>query len=152
MNKGNVSYPDKPQKCLQVWFLEVHHHGYTSKTFKSASGSFELDTPRDRSGTFDPQVIKKNQTHLTDELERKIIALYAHGNSYQSIREHLKDFYDIDFSNGTLNTLSPTNFYRIWRAGASVTWTRSTPLSGWTRFTTKSGKTAAMTARLFTPF
>ncbi|WP_341936711.1 IS256 family transposase [Marinimicrobium sp. C2-29] len=81
-------------------------NGYTSKTVKSASGSFELDTPRDRSGTFDPQFIKKNQTHLTDDLERKIIALYAHGNSYQSIREHLKDFYDIDFSNGTLNAVT----------------------------------------------
>lgn len=81
-------------------------NGYTSKTVKSASGSFELDTPRDRSGTFDPQFVKKNQTHLTDDLERKIIALYAHGNSYQTIREHLKDFYDIDFSNGTLNAVT----------------------------------------------
>lgn len=81
-------------------------NGYTSKTIKSASGSFELDTPRDRAGTFEPQFIKKNQTHLTDDLERKIIALYAHGNSYQSIREHLKDFYDIDFSNGTLNAVT----------------------------------------------
>ena len=81
-------------------------NGYTSKTIKSASGSFELDTPRDRAGTFEPQFIKKNQTHLTDDLERKIIALYAHGNSYQSIREQLKDFYDIDFSNGTLNAVT----------------------------------------------
>ena len=81
-------------------------NGYTSKTIKTGSGTFELDTPRDRSGTFEPQLIKKNQTHLTDELERKIIALYAHGNSYQSIREHLKDYYDIDFSNGTLNAVT----------------------------------------------
>lgn len=56
-------------------------NGYTSKTVKSASGSFELNTPRDRSGSFEPQFVKKNQTHLTDDLERKIIALYAHGNS-----------------------------------------------------------------------
>ena len=81
-------------------------NGYTTKTLKSSSGSFELDTPRDRSGTFDPQFVKKNQTYLTDDLERKIIALYAHGNSYQTIREHLKDFYDIDFSNGTLNAVT----------------------------------------------
>lgn len=81
-------------------------NGYTSKTIKTAAGSFELDTPRDRAGTFEPQLIKKNQTHLTDDLERKILALYAHGNSYQSIREHLKDYYDIDFSNGTLNAVT----------------------------------------------
>lgn len=81
-------------------------NGYTSKTIKTTSGSFELDTPRDRAGTFEPQFIKKNQTHLTDDLERKILALYAHGNSYQSIREHLKDYYDIEFSNGTLNAVT----------------------------------------------
>ena len=81
-------------------------NGYTSKTIKSAAGSFDLETPRDRAGTFEPQLVKKHQTHLTDELERKILALYAHGNSYQSIREHLKDYYDIDCSNGTLNAVT----------------------------------------------
>lgn len=81
-------------------------NGYTSKTIKTGSGSFELDTPRDRAGTFEPQLVKKNQTHLTDDLERKILALYAHGTSYQSIREHLKDYYDIEFSNGTLNAVT----------------------------------------------
>lgn len=81
-------------------------NGSTHKTVKSAAGSFELATPRDRAGTFEPQIVKKHQTHLTDELERKILSLYAHGNSYQSIREHLKDYYDIDFSNGTLNAVT----------------------------------------------
>ena len=81
-------------------------NGTTSKTIKSAAGAFELNTPRDRAGTFEPQLIKKHQTHLTDDLERKILALYAHGNSYQSIREHLKDYYDIEFSNGTLNAVT----------------------------------------------
>lgn len=81
-------------------------NGHTSKTIKSPAGSFELNTPRDRAGTFEPQLIRKNQTHLTDDLERKILALYSHGNSYQSIREHLKDYYDIDFSNGTLNAVT----------------------------------------------
>jgi len=81
-------------------------NGTTSKTVKSGAGKFELDTPRDRAGTFEPQLVKKHQTHLTDDLERKILALYAHGNSYQSIREHLKDYYDIEFSNGTLNAVT----------------------------------------------
>ena len=81
-------------------------NGSTSKTIKSAAGTFELDTPRDRAGTFEPQLVKKHQTHLTDDLERKIISLYAHGNSYQDIREHLSDYYDIEFSNGTLNAVT----------------------------------------------
>ena len=81
-------------------------NGYTQKTIKSPAGRFELDTPRDRSGTFEPQFIKKNQTSLTEDLERKILSMYAHGNSYQNIREHLKDFYDIDFSNGSLSAIT----------------------------------------------
>ena len=81
-------------------------NGYTSKTMKSAAGSFELKTPRDRNGTFEPQLVKKHQTHLTDDLERKIIALFALGNSYQQIRGHIQEIYGIELSNGTLNAVT----------------------------------------------
>lgn len=59
-------------------------NGVTRKTLKAATGSFELDTPRDRAGRFVPKLVKKNQTYLTDEIERKIVSLFAHGVSYQS--------------------------------------------------------------------
>lgn len=81
-------------------------NGYSTKTMKSAAGSFELKTPRDRDGTFEPQLIKKHQTHLTDDLERKIIALFALGNSYQQIRGHIQEIYGIELSNGTLNAVT----------------------------------------------
>ena len=81
-------------------------NGSTPKTVKTPSGDFELNTPRDRTGTFEPQIVKKNQTHLTDELERKILSLYAHGNSYQTIREHIQDMYDMSLSNGALNAIT----------------------------------------------
>src|SRR6056297_3338712 len=54
-------------------------NGTTRKTMKGPTGAFELDTPRERAGTFEPQIVKKHQTHLTEELERKIIALFALG-------------------------------------------------------------------------
>lgn len=81
-------------------------NGYSKKTVKSAAGEFELQTPRDRSGTFEPQLVKKNQTHLTDDLERKVLALFALGNSYQDIRTHIADMYDIQLSNGTINAVT----------------------------------------------
>jgi transposase-like protein len=81
-------------------------NGTTSKTMKGPTGSFDLKTPRDRSGTFEPQLIKKHQTHLTDELERKILALFALGNSYQDIRAHIAELYDIELSNGTINAVT----------------------------------------------
>ncbi len=81
-------------------------NGSTSKTVKSPAGSFELDTPRDRAGSFEPQLVKKHQTHLTDELERKIIALFSLGTSYQDIRMHIEDLYGIHVSNGTINAVT----------------------------------------------
>lgn len=81
-------------------------NGSSSKTMKSSAGAFELNTPRDRAGTFEPQIVKKHQTHLTEELERKIIALYALGNSYQDIRGHIEEMYGMSLSNGTLNTIT----------------------------------------------
>ena len=73
---------------------------------KSAVGSFELKTPRDRAGHFEPQVIKKHQAQLTDELERKVLALFALGNSYQDIRTHIGDLYGVSLSNGTINAVT----------------------------------------------
>lgn len=81
-------------------------NGTTSKTMKGPTGSFELNTPRDRAGTFEPQIVKKHQTHLTDELERKIIGLFALGNSYQDIRSHIAELYGIELSNGTLSAVT----------------------------------------------
>jgi len=63
----------------------------SSKTVKTLSGSFELETPRDRANIFEPQLVKKHQTQLTDELERKIIALFALGTSYLDILHHISE-------------------------------------------------------------
>jgi len=81
-------------------------NGSTSKTVKSTSGSFELDTPRDRAGSFEPQLIKKNQTQLTDELDRKILSMYALGMSYQDIASHVSDMYDLDISHATISAVT----------------------------------------------
>jgi transposase-like protein len=81
-------------------------NGSTAKTVKSPVGSFELQTPRDRAGTFEPQLVRKHQTHLTDELERKILSLFALGMSYQDIRANIEDLYGIAVSNGTLNAIT----------------------------------------------
>jgi transposase-like protein len=81
-------------------------NGSMKKTVKGPTGSFELETPRDRAGTFEPQLVKKHQTHLTEDLERKIIALFALGNSYQDIRSHIEDLYGIEVSNGTINAVT----------------------------------------------
>ena len=81
-------------------------NGSTSKTMKSPVGEFELNTPRDRAGTFAPQIVKKHQTHLTDELERNVIALFTLGNRYLDSRGHINELYGMSLSNGTLNAIT----------------------------------------------
>lgn len=74
----------------------------SKKTVKSSVGAFELDTPRDRSGSFEPKLVKKNQTKLTDEIDRKILSMFALGMSYRDIRGHVEDMYGIDVSEATI--------------------------------------------------
>ncbi len=81
-------------------------NGSTRKTIKSTSGNFELETPRDRSGTFEPQLIKKHQTHLTDEIERKVISMFSLGMSYQDIAGHVADMYGLSVSSATISAVT----------------------------------------------
>ena len=81
-------------------------NGKSQKTIKSLNGNFELRTPRDRDGTFAPQLVKKHQTSLNDEIEQKIIAMYGVGLSYQDIAGHLRDLYGLEVSTGTLSAVT----------------------------------------------
>ena len=67
-----------------------YRNGYTPKTVKTDIGEVEINTPRDRNGEFEPQIIPKRQT-MIDDLEKKVIALYAKGMSTRDIQELLSD-------------------------------------------------------------
>ncbi|BCS96463.1 IS256 family transposase [Desulfoluna limicola] len=81
-------------------------NGRSKKTIKSSAGTFELKTPRDRNGSFEPQVIQKHQTSIGDELQHKIIAMYAQGMGYSAISEHLADIYGVSVSNATISAVT----------------------------------------------
>lgn len=81
-------------------------NGISSKTMKSEMGSFELDVPRDRAGNFEPQIVKKNQTHMSDQIEQKILSLYALGNSYSQISDHIEEIYGVGFSKATISAVT----------------------------------------------
>lgn len=72
-------------------------NGYTAKTLKTEDGEFELLTPRDRNGTFEPQLVKKYQTRLTS-MDDKILSLYAKGMTTREIVSLFKEMYDADVS------------------------------------------------------
>ena len=81
-------------------------NGYNKKTVKSTSGEFELATPRDRVGNFEPQIVKKYQTTISDEIEEKILSLYALGMSYKDIKSHIEELYQISISSATINVIT----------------------------------------------
>lgn len=86
--------------------IKNRKNGLSKKTIKSNRGSFELETPRDRDGSFNPQVVGKRQLVLTDTLERQIISTYSHGMSYSSINEQLEELHGYHLSVGELSNIT----------------------------------------------
>lgn len=86
--------------------LPNRKNGTSSKTMKSTSGAFELAVPRDRAGTFEPHLVKKHQTYVSDEIERKILSMYARGLSYRDIAEHVQEMYGLQVSAATLSAIT----------------------------------------------
>jgi transposase-like protein len=72
-------------------------NGTTGKTVLTDVGAVDLAVPRDRNGSFEPQIVRKGQTRLEGFNER-IIALYARGMTTRDIRAHLREMYDVDVS------------------------------------------------------
>ena len=81
-------------------------NGYMSKTMRTEHGEFELATPRDRNGSFEPQIVKKSQTNLSDEIEKKMLSLFSLGSSYSQITEHIEDIYGVHFSKPAITTVT----------------------------------------------
>lgn len=75
-----------------------------SKRLLTDHGKFELDTPRDRNGTFEPQLIKKNQTRIT-QMDNQILSLYAKDMTTRDIVATFKEMYDAD--------VSPTLIFKV---------------------------------------
>jgi transposase-like protein len=72
-------------------------NGYSKKTLKTSSGEVEIEVPRDRKGTFEPQFIQKHQSFDSD-LEARVTGMYARGISTRDIVAQLEDFYSTTVS------------------------------------------------------
>ena len=103
-------------------------NGYSQKTMHTSYGDMEIDVPRDRKGEFEPQVVKKYQNTVTQDMEEKIISMYAKGMTTADIESHMRDLYDFLLSKNGRNGL----------------WKRSTLLYLWMRFTIMSAAKAVL--------
>lgn len=84
---------------------ENSRNGYSSKTLKGNFGEMEIETPRDRNSTFEPQIIRKGQTRITS-LDEQILALYAKGMTTRDIASTFKEMYDADVSHTLISKVT----------------------------------------------
>ena len=81
-------------------------NGVRGKRVKTRAGELSIETPQDRHSTFAPQIIKKRETVLADQLQNKIIGLYSLGMSYHAISNHIQEMYDHRLSTYTLQQIT----------------------------------------------
>jgi len=81
-------------------------NGRTGKQVKTAFGKVEIETPRDREGSFSPQMLPKRQTVLGEALDHKVISLYGKGMSYSDICKHPEELYGLTVSPSSLSIIT----------------------------------------------
>ena len=87
-------------------------NGYSNKTLRTEDGEFELSTPRDRLGDFEPQLVKKHQTRFTS-LDDKILSLYAKGMTTREIVATFKEMYGAEVSATLISRVTDAVIERV---------------------------------------
>ena len=81
-------------------------NGHSQKTMHTSYGDIEIDIPRDRKGEFEPQIVKKYQNTVTQDMEEKILSMYAKGMTTNDIESHMRELYDIEISDSTISRIT----------------------------------------------
>ena len=88
--------------------LDKHHFiiDEDSERLRTSFGDVEVSVPRDREGEFEPQVLKKNQTSISQDIEEKILSMYAKGMTTGDIETHIQEIYGISVSDSTVSRIT----------------------------------------------
>ncbi len=81
-------------------------NGHSSKQLRTSFGDIGVSVPRDRKGEFEPHVLKKNQTSISQDIEEKILSMYAKGMTTSDIEAHIRDIYGIEVSDSTVSRIT----------------------------------------------
>ena len=71
-------------------------NGHSEKTLRTSYGEIGVAIPRDRKGEFEPQLLKKNQTSISCDVEEKILSMYAKGMTTGDIESHIREIYALE--------------------------------------------------------
>ena len=85
---------------------ENSRNGHSSKHLRTSFGDVEVSVPRDRKGEFEPHVLKKNQTSIAQDVEEKILSMYAKGMTTSDIETHIRDIYGLEVSDTTISRIT----------------------------------------------
>ena len=96
--------------------VENRRNGYSGMTVRSDQGPIEIEVPRDRDGSFEPQIIGKHHREFAD-FSYKILSMYARGMTNREIAEHLKEIYATDVSPQLISNVTDTvvESLKTWR-------------------------------------
>ena len=81
-------------------------NGHNSKRLRTSFGSVDVSISRDQKGKFEPQVLKKNQTSIRQDIGEKILSMYAKSMSTGDIESHIQDIYNISVSDSTVSRIT----------------------------------------------
>ena len=81
-------------------------NGHSSKTLRTSFGTVDVAVPRDRKGEFEPQLLKKNQTSISQDIEEKILSMYAKGMTTGDIEAHIRGIYGLEVSDTTVSRIT----------------------------------------------
>lgn len=81
-------------------------NGHSSKTLRTSFGEVEVAVPRDRKGEFEPQLLRKHQTSISQDIEEKILSMYAKGMTTADIEAHIREIYGVDVSDTTISRIT----------------------------------------------
>ena len=81
-------------------------NGHSTKTMKTSFGEVDIAVPRDRKGEFEPQLVKKQQTSLSGDIEEKILSMYAKGMTTRDIDAHIREIYGLEISDSTVSRIT----------------------------------------------
>jgi len=81
-------------------------NGTSPKKVRSSYGEIDLNVPRDRKGEFEPELVKKQQTSISGDIEEKILSMYAKGMTTSDIETHIRDIYGLSVSDSTISRIT----------------------------------------------
>ena len=91
---------------ITLWQMKPEYEYAVSESLQASFGDVEVSVPRDRQGEFEPQLLKKNQTSISQDIEEKILSMYAKGMTTSDIETHIRDIYGVEVSDTTVSRIT----------------------------------------------